>query len=66
MDVLAVVENPADKQILHSIAFDVEVKFGVAISLIPRTTEEYERTKNTTFITEIIDEGETTIGDTTL
>lgn len=58
VDILAVLKNPEDKEELHRIAFDIEIKYDVLISLIPKTKEEYEKTKNTQFRKEI-EKGET-------
>lgn len=41
VDALTVVEKAEDKRVLHDLAFDVEIEYGVALSLLVRTPAEY-------------------------
>lgn len=41
VDILAVVEKADDKRVLHDLAFEVEVEYGVVLSLLVRTPAEY-------------------------
>lgn len=47
IDVLAVGESPEAKQPLHDLAFDIEIEYGVVVSLLVRTPAEYDAMEGT-------------------
>lgn len=53
VDVFAVVGRPSDKRVLHDVAFDVELEYEVAISLIVRTPDEYGSMEGSRFAEEV-------------
>lgn len=61
IDVLVVVDDSGDKRKLHDLAFEVEVKYGVAISLFARTPEEYSEMEGSSFDREISRTGEAVV-----
>lgn len=61
VDVLAVVKDSRGKRKLHDIAFEVEVKYGVVISLFARTPEEYSEMEGSSFDREISKTGEAVV-----
>lgn len=53
VDVFAIVEEPADKRALHDVAFDVEVEYGVVVSIVVRTADEYDAMAGSRFDDEV-------------
>ena len=58
LDIFAVVEDREQKKWLEKTGTEIGVDYGVLVSIIVKTEEEYQDTDGTGFVQEVIETGE--------